>query len=102
MTLTQAIRKQFDKYPGKSIVLPALVAMTMLELGVTPEEYAAKVKKAQSKIRSLSRKGELVITSGYRGGVKRASDMTEGDIKLRAINQAIKHLKAEKRKLLNG
>lgn len=101
MTLVQAINQVFDKYRGCTVVTPVVVALSLQALEVTPANYASKEKVVRRKLRSMVRKGELVISSGKGGGLKRVSDMTDRETKIRAIDLAIKHLKAAKRELQN-
>jgi hypothetical protein len=71
-TLTDAVNAVFDRFPGQKLPMPALVSLTVSDLGVQPAEHRMMTERVHTHIRSLAGEGgSLVITKGKGGGVAR-------------------------------
>jgi len=70
--LTDAVNAVFDRYPGQTLPMPALVSQAVTALGATPTEYAAVTKRVHAHIQGMAGEGgSLTITKGKGGGVSR-------------------------------
>ena len=70
--LTELVFNVFDKFAGKTLPVPAVVALVVNELGVSPSDHKAMSARVHKHIQTMaSTNGPLVITKGKNGGVNR-------------------------------
>lgn len=70
--LTDVVNAVFDRFPGQTLPMPALVSLSVADLGATPSEHAATAKRVHAHIQGMaSEGGSLTITKGKGGGVSR-------------------------------
>lgn len=70
--LTDVVNAVFDRFPGKTLPMPALLSLVVTELGATPAQYKAVTDRAHAHVRCMAGEGgTLVIAKGKGGGVSR-------------------------------
>ena len=70
--LTDLVSKIFDQFAGKTLPVPAVVALVVNELGVSPADHKKMTVRVHKHIQAMaSTDGPLVITKGKNGGICR-------------------------------
>lgn len=70
--LTDVVNAVFDRFSGQTLPMPALVSLSVADLGATPTEHMAVSKRVHAHIQGMAGKGgSLTITKGKGGGVSR-------------------------------
>jgi len=70
--LSDVVNAVFDRYPGQTLPMPALVSLSVADLGATPAEHGAVTKRIHAHIQGMAGEGgSLTITKGKGGGVSR-------------------------------
>ncbi len=70
-TIEGAVEAVFDRFDGKRLPVPALVAMSVSELGATPEQHKALTTRVQAYVKGQKEAGRLDVGKGKGGGVTR-------------------------------
>lgn len=69
--ISAAVHAVFDLHKGKVLPMPAICALTLANLGTSPEVYAEKDKAVKTFIRNSP---EFEVNKGKNGGVVRVCD----------------------------
>ena len=70
--LTDVVNAVFDRYNSQTLPMPALVSMSVADLGATPAEHGALTKRVHAHVQGMAGEGgSLTITKGKGGGVSR-------------------------------
>ena len=70
--LTDLVNKVFEQFAGKTLPVPAVVALVVHELGSSPADHKAMTARVHKHVQTMaSTTGPLVITKGKNGGIRR-------------------------------
>lgn len=72
--LDNAVNAVFDRFPGKTIQMPALLSLCAVEIGGDPSNHKQVTKRLHAHVRGMAKAGTLSITKGVGGGVARVAD----------------------------
>ena len=74
--LDAVVNAVFDRFPGKTIQMPALLSLCAVEMGGDPNAHKQVTKRLHAHVRGMASAGTLSITKGVGGGVTRVVDQS--------------------------
>ncbi len=70
-TIEAAVEAVFDRFDGKRLPMPALLSMTVTELGATPEQHKSLTARVHAYVKGQTAAGRLEVGKGPKGGCGR-------------------------------
>lgn len=72
-TIETAIEAVFDRFPGQRLPMPALLSLTVAELGASPDQHKTLTSRVHAYVtgQSADNTGRIDIGKGKGGGVSR-------------------------------
>ena len=70
-TIEGAVEAVFDRFDGRRMPMPMLLASAVAELGATPDQHKALTARVHAYVKGQRKAGRLGVELGPKGGVSR-------------------------------
>jgi hypothetical protein len=71
--ITAAVNSVLDQHPGRAIPMPALLSLSVQELGMNPENFKVLSDRVHAYVKGQAEAQLLFVTKGKGGGVSRTA-----------------------------